>query len=183
MNQRLTNKQKAFVEAYLENGMNGTQAVYKAGYRAKDDCSAAAIASENLRKLKIKQIIEQRLKDMAMSADEVLYRLSRQAEGVDPTEFMSLEPVYEIDDAGISYLNGYILKINLDEIRERGLGNLIKRMSQTSSGISVEWYSTKEALEILGKYHRLFTERVEHSGPEGGPIPIKEVIVELPKDE
>lgn len=183
MAETFTNKQKAFIEAYLGNGMNGTQAVYTAGYRAKDDSVAAVIAYENLRKPKIKQIIEQRLKDMAMSADEVLYWLSRQAEGVDPTEFMTLETVFEIDNKGEAYLNGYALKIDLEEIRKRGLGKLIKRISQTASGISIEWYSTKDALELLGKYHRLFTERVEHSGPEGGPIPIKEVVVELPKDE
>jgi hypothetical protein len=27
-----------------------------------------------------------------------------------------------------------------------------------------------KALELLGKYHKLFTEKVEHSGPGGGPV-------------
>jgi len=52
----LTKKQKGFVKDYLETG-NGTRAVLE-NYDVKDENSAAAIASENLRKLKIQNAIK-----------------------------------------------------------------------------------------------------------------------------
>lgn len=155
----LTIKQHAFALAYIELGMNGVQAVYKAGYRVKNYATAGVIAHENLRKPKIRQFIGQLLKERAMSAEEVLYRLTRQAEGVDTTEFMSLEEVYGIDKDGEAYLSGYALKIDLDEINRRGLGNLIKKIGQNVAGfITVEWYDAKSALDSLAKYHELFKE-------------------------
>lgn len=35
-----------------------------------------------------------------------------------------------------------------------------------------ELSSKVRALELIGKYHRLFTEKVEHSGPNGGPLQV-----------
>ena len=37
------------------------------------------------------------------------------------------------------------------------------------------------AYELLGKTQGLFVERVEHSGVDGGPIEIKEIVIEIPK--
>ena len=72
----LTTKQKAFVEAYLET-FNGTQAARRAKYKG-DDNTLAVVAYENLRKPKIREAIDDRLSEMAMSANEVLARLARQ---------------------------------------------------------------------------------------------------------
>ncbi len=36
----------------------------------------------------------------------------------------------------------------------------------------VELCDITHALELLGKAHKLFVERREHSGPDGGPIPL-----------
>lgn len=54
MAKKLTAKERAFVERYLVDG-NATQAAIRAGYSAK---TAAAIASENLRKPHIADAIE-----------------------------------------------------------------------------------------------------------------------------
>lgn len=53
----LSFKEKAFCESYLSYVGNGTQAVINAGYEAKNETVAAAIASENLRKPHISQYI------------------------------------------------------------------------------------------------------------------------------
>jgi hypothetical protein len=50
-------KQQKFINEYLVDG-NGTQAVKRAGYKVKDDDTAAVIANENLRKPKIASVIE-----------------------------------------------------------------------------------------------------------------------------
>ena len=68
----LTEKQKRFVDFYIETG-NATEAARKAGYASK---AAYATGSENLRKPQIKAAIDARLKELEDSriakADEVL---------------------------------------------------------------------------------------------------------------
>lgn len=54
----LTRKQRVFVEAYISNGYNGTQAAIAAGYSKG---AARVIASENLKKSYIASAIETRL--------------------------------------------------------------------------------------------------------------------------
>ncbi len=53
---KLTPKQEAFVDAYIETG-NATEAAKRAGYSEK---TAGAVGAENLKKPKIKQAIEAR---------------------------------------------------------------------------------------------------------------------------
>ena len=69
-------RQAAFVREYLVD-LNATQAAVRAGYSRR---AAAAIASENLRKPKIRQAIEtafeQRQRTAAMAGEEILSRLS-----------------------------------------------------------------------------------------------------------
>lgn len=69
---KLTEKQKRFVDFYIETG-NATEAARKAGYASK---AAYATGAENLRKPQIKAAIDARLKELEDSriakADEVL---------------------------------------------------------------------------------------------------------------
>ena len=55
---RLTNKQKQFVDAYVNNGGNGVEAIRAAGYNCRNDNSARVQASENLKKPNILLAIE-----------------------------------------------------------------------------------------------------------------------------
>jgi phage terminase small subunit len=159
---RLTDKQRAFVEAYLET-LNGTEAARRANYKGKD-ATLSAVAYENLRKPHIRERIDERLAEMAMSANEVLARLTKQADPPDVTEFTKLKELYEYDSDGQRYLVGLALTLDLDQIQKLGLGKQIKRLKQTSGGLEIEWYDAQSALIQLGKYHKLFTEKVEHSG-------------------
>ena len=56
---RLTLKQKKFVDAYVNNGGNGVEAIRVAGYNCSNDNSARVLASENLKKPNIILAIEQ----------------------------------------------------------------------------------------------------------------------------
>ena len=71
---KLTPKQILFIDCYIANGGNGTQAAEDAGYKGSRE-TLAAIAYENLNKPHIKAEIERRLSQF-MTADEVLYRLT-----------------------------------------------------------------------------------------------------------
>ena len=56
---RLTVKQKKFVDAYVNNGGNGVEAIRAAGYNCSTDNSARVQASENLKKPNVILAIEQ----------------------------------------------------------------------------------------------------------------------------
>ena len=56
---RLTVKQKKFVDAYVNNGGNGVEAIRTAGYNCSTDNSARSQASKNLKKPHIILAIEQ----------------------------------------------------------------------------------------------------------------------------
>lgn len=68
MSDRLTEKQRKFVEAYIgEAKGNATQAARLAGYSG-DDGALAVRGSENVRKSKIRQAINERLNDCELVA-------------------------------------------------------------------------------------------------------------------
>lgn len=75
-----TIKEKKFVKAYIESG-NGTQAAMKA-YDVKDPNSASSIASENLRKLDISTLMDNR----GITDERLLDKLN---EGLEATRSIS----------------------------------------------------------------------------------------------
>ena len=71
----MTDKQKAFVEHYLQC-WNATEAALQAGYSER---SARSIGHENLTKPDVSAEIERRIEEMVMTADEAMICLSNQA--------------------------------------------------------------------------------------------------------
>ena len=55
---RITDKQRRFADAYVNNGGNGVEAIRAAGYNCRTDNSARVQASENLKKPNILLAIE-----------------------------------------------------------------------------------------------------------------------------
>ena len=56
---RLTDKQRKFADAYVNNGGNGVEAIRAAGYNCRTDNSARVQASDNLKKPNIILAIEE----------------------------------------------------------------------------------------------------------------------------
>ena len=87
MDKKLTLKQKAFADYYIETG-NATEAAIRAGYNKK---TARQIGSMNLTKVDIKAYIEERLKEIESKriADgkEVLEYLSKVMRGEEKDQF------------------------------------------------------------------------------------------------
>jgi phage terminase small subunit len=71
---KLTKKERGFAKTYIDTG-NGTQAVME-HYDVTSENSAASIASQNLRKLKIREYIESKAQD----ASSMVYELSQYGE-------------------------------------------------------------------------------------------------------
>lgn len=68
---RMTIKERLFCDAYLEFKGDGVDAVFEAGYKAKNALVAAAIAHENLRKPNLIAYINSKLEEAGFNDDEV----------------------------------------------------------------------------------------------------------------
>ena len=137
----LRNKQKAFVEGYLRC-WNATEAAREAGYSPR---TAKSIGSENLTKPDIQAEIINRLREHHMSSDEALMLLSDIARA-DISDFIA--------DNG---------SINWEAVRKNG--RLIKKIKHIKGQHSeIELHDSLRALEMIGKFHRLFLERYEVEG-------------------
>lgn len=141
----LNGKQRLFVDAYLGAARgNATEAARLAGYTK---ATAAARASEILRNPKVHAEIERRFKSSAMSADEIISRLSEEA-AADLRDFFDL--------------SGEFPKLDLKKALESGKTHLIKSISCTVHGYKVELHDSQAAKALLARYHGLFVDRHKH---------------------
>lgn len=128
---KLTPKQKAFAEYYIETG-NATEAARKAGYKGKN---LNRIASENLSKLDIKNYIDEKMKELESQriakAEEVLEYLTRVLRGEETEQVVVTENVGDF----------------MSEAR------LVDKELLAKDKI--------KAAELLGKRYRLFTDKIE----------------------
>jgi len=156
----MNNRQKIFVEEYLKS-FNAADAARKAGYSER---TARAIGAENLTKPDIAAAIRARLDERAMSADEVLDRLADQARN-------SIDDF--LDDDG---------RLDLLKARAAGKLHLVKKLSSTQQGTTIELYDAQAALALLGRTHKLFVDRSENVN-RNTTIEVVEEIVDVETDD
>ncbi|MBZ0291415.1 MAG: terminase small subunit [Anaerolineae bacterium] len=143
----LNDGQQAFVYYYLQT-FNATKAAILAGYSPD---TAYAQGHRLLKNAEIRAEIDRHMRTLAMDATEVLVRLSAHARG-DFSEFIGLSP-RELEDHPLSFL----LKKYKHRSRTDKDGN-------TEDTYEVEIHDPQSALVQLGRYHKLFTDKHEHSG-------------------
>lgn len=148
----MSKKEDAFVEQYFIQRFNGTKAAIAAGYAPR---SAHVTASRLLRKAKVSAAITERLADLKMTADEVLINLSEQGRG-------SMADFVNFGKKGDKPF------IDLKQAMERGQLHLVKKLKITEKHgnvteftTEIELYDKQAANTLLGKYHRLFAEKLE----------------------
>lgn len=151
----LTAKQAAFCREYLTD-LNATAAAVRAGYSEK---TARQAGSQNLSKpaiqAEVARLTGDRNRRVELTADDVLQELRR----------IAFADVGELFDGG---------KLRpLAEIPEgarRAISSL--ETTETKSGIvtKIRLSDKIRALELAGKHLRLFTPRIEVSGPDGQPL-------------
>lgn len=145
----LTDKQQVFVTEYLSNGFNATRAAIEAGYSEK---TAYSMGARLLKKVEVKEAVQEALEAYAMSTHEVLARLAAMARA-DMREFI-----------GLTYSD---LKRHPDAIAIKKLKRTITRTKtgDTDETYEIELYDAKDALLNLLKELRLDagkpTERTE----------------------
>lgn len=163
---------RVILDEYINNGMNGVQA-WMATHPRSSYAAAAVSVSKWLKKANIQEEIRERLKEKAMSADEVLARVSDHARG-NHQHFIRInsDGFVEFDFSHPDAQNHLHLIKKIKTKRTRRLEGRGKNAEPwEDEWIEVELHDPQRALELLGKHHKLFIERTEHSGPDGGPIP------------
>lgn len=145
----MTLKQTLFVEAYLSNGGNATEAARAAGYKGDDD-TLRSVGAQNLTKHHIQQAIKSRMGRLAsergiLSADDVLDLISRQASG-------------SMDDFTTATERGVVL--DLAKAKKAGKFHLVKKFKDNDKGVEIELYDAQSAAALLGKHHGIFTDTV-----------------------
>lgn len=146
----LSQKQQVFVEAYLRC-WNAAEAARQAGYSER---SARSIGAENLTKPDIQAAIAARLDELKQSADEVLVGVSDIARNSHMGHFI------RIDEAGDPFFDFSQAEDKLHYVKKltrttRRIGNL------TEVQTSIELHDMMAARALMGKHHKLFTDRLE----------------------
>ena len=149
MKQKLTPKQALFVKEYLVD-FNATQAAIRAGYSQK---TAQRIGSENLSKPLIQNAIQeaqnQREQRLDISVDRIEAEIAKIA-------FANISDIAQ-------WSPGAVTLKPVEEL-SREVTDTIHEISETQVGLKVKQYDKLKALELLGRRHGMFTDKVEHSG-------------------
>jgi len=162
MSESVKYRRQRFIEAYLQS-WNATDAARQVGYSHPEVQGSRLLDND-----KVQAEIKRRLEEVAMSADEVLARLSEQAR-VDLSEFLILE-----EEKGVITLEG----INWGAVQEKG--HLIKSITPTANGLKLELHDGQTALLALAKRHGLLIERQDITS-DGKPIQVVGLGVDLDK--
>lgn len=163
----VNHKQKVFVEQYLQF-WNATDA-YLAAYPKSSRDAARRNGSRLLTNDDIARDIKLRLAEKTMSADEVLVRLRDEAAGT-LADFMDIAggeddqsklPTWNFQKAAKAGKLGLIRKIRTKTVTtRRALGDEV--IETVEQEVALELYSAQTAKELIGKHHKLFTEKIEH---------------------
>jgi len=150
---KLTNKETLFREEYIRC-WNAAASARAAGYSTK---TARQIGQNLLSKVYIQEAIEERLREIRMTTNEIYARLTSQARA-DISELVEFYNVPVLDKDGNNLGDRQSIRI-VPTAFER-FGHQIKSISPTSNGdFKVEVYSAQTALELMGKTYSLFADR------------------------
>ncbi len=144
-----------FVAFYLgESRGNAADAARRAGYR-----ETRVRPTRLLAKASIQAEISAAVTSAAMSATEVLARISDIASG----------SLGDFIDVG-----GPLWNVNLERAKKRGKMHLLKKIKSTKEGTEVEIHAPLDALKTLAQYHGLLKDKQEialkHDDDSNTPI-------------
>lgn len=157
MRDKLTPKQAMFCIEYLKD-QNGTQAAIRAGY-SKD--TAAEIASQNLTKLNIQEVIQEHLDARAtrelLTADRILHEMYSLA-NVDPNEVFDengdLKPIKDIP----LEVRKAIASIEVEAIYEMEGKGRNRHKVEIGQVKKIKFWDKGRAQENLAKHLKLFVD-------------------------
>lgn len=186
-----TEKEKQFVIAYLTTAKFCAADAARACYDAKTDNSFRVIGSQILKKTHIRQAINNALETLVMPKFEVLFRLSEIAAGdiadlTDDDGNFDFEIAKQNGKTGLIYqleTDRQILEVSSETIDSPGDGRgggekEVLEKSITSEKRKIKIYNKLSALELIARYYKLLSDKIELSGADGEPL--SQVCLYLP---
>lgn len=158
----LSIKHQRFVEEYLQNS-NATEA-YQTVYPGVNRTTAASNGWRLLRTARVAEAIQARLNQSAMPADEVLARITDHARA-DIDDFLDADGAFDLTKARRSKRTALLKKL-----KTKTTTRTVGEMEVQTVEVEFELHDAQAALVHLGKYHKLFADRTELTGKDGGPI-------------
>jgi len=158
----LSIKHQRFVEEYLQNS-NATEA-YQTVYPGVNRTTAASNGWRLLRTARVAEAIQARLDQAAMPADEVLARITDHARA-DIDDFLDADGAFDLTKARRGKRTALLKKL-----KTKTTTRTVGEMEVQTVEVEFELHDAQAALVHLGKYHKLFADRTELTGKDGGPI-------------
>lgn len=180
---RLTPEQELFCLEYLKD-FNATRAAKAAGYSEK---TAAVIGYENLNKPYIQARIRDRMNEVFGDSKDDIKRI------IDELKMIAFSDISDLFNWGkreiVDAEGDFIEEVeDLTFKRKEELGDktrLITEIEQVKTRfgnrVKIKQADKLRAIELLGKYYKMFTDKIEHTNPDGNLKP--QVFVYLPKND
>jgi phage terminase small subunit len=181
----LSAKKAQFVREYLVD-LNATQAAIRAGFSEK---TAYSQGQRLLKDVEVAAAVElaqaKRAERTEITQDQVLRELAAVgfARLSDVTDWGTKEVAFGYDEDGkklraeqigdavmVQYVDApFVTPLNRDELPD-AVRAAVAEVSLGKEGFKIKMHDKVGALEKIGRHLGMFKERVEHSGPGGGPI-------------
>lgn len=152
----MTARQQRFIAEYLVD-LCATKAAHRAGYsKTTGNRQAAQLMTMPHIKAAIAERMAEKAKELDITATNVLRELSLIA-------FASGERIFP------KIVDGKVKPPDIDALTpdER---RTINSVTISKSGVKIQRESKIQALELIGKYLALWTDRTEHTGDDASPI-------------
>ncbi len=157
--EKLTPRQKLFVQEYLKD-MNASRAYRAAGYRSGNDEAVQASASRLLWSAKLSRAVHgellKRFTTSEITADRVLRELARIA-------FSNMADFLRVNPDG-----SFVIDLsNVDRDAGAAICDAATTEGEHSKSVKIKLHSKLSALDMLGKYLKLFNETTPAVSTEG----------------
>lgn len=168
---KLNPKQKRFADEYLVD-LNATAAYKRAGYAAEGN-SAEAAASRLLSDVKvaayIQNAMDKRSEKTEITSERVLTEIGKLAFADIRRVFNEhgqLLPIHELPDEIAASIS------SIEVVTSRVPGGEPEAVEHTSK---IKFWDKRGSLELLGKHLKLFTDKTEITGKDGGPVEVTRI--------
>jgi phage terminase small subunit len=165
----LSSKQKRFVDEYLID-LNATQAAIRAGYKPKWVTTNVTKLLENTSVKKYLSEQQEALSERTeITQDRVLKELAKIG-FADIRKAVKWSPSLGEQVVGddVVQTNGVML-VDSDQLDD-DTASAVAEISQTAQGVKIKFHDKRAALVDIGRHLGMFTDKVEHTGKNGGPM-------------
>lgn len=166
----LSYMQRQWLEHYIATNGNATEAARQAGYKWPDK-----VGSQLRQNPKIREALDERMHQLTMSANEVLYLLTQHARSsVEPFIEFETRPEYDPETGEETAVPTGNFWIDLYKAQELGVLHLVKEVKQdkkvyrdktggteTTYQTMVKLHDAQTAAIQIGRYYSLWTDNIK----------------------